>query len=173
MADKILGNNQVNIYGEVVSEFAFSHEVYGEGFYMVYLSVKRLSQVYDKIPLMVSERLIDITKDYRGMYMEASGQFRSYNRHEENHNRLVLSVFVRDLHMDEEEMEVEKPNYIFLDGYLCKPPVYRNCGPFDGCQSSVWKIRLHSLHLLGKKCSLCRWIWCRRTRSAVGTDSEP
>ena len=59
------------------------------------------------------------------MYMEASGQFRSYNRHEENHNRLVLSVFVRDLHMDEEEMEVEKPNYIFLDGYLCKPPVYR------------------------------------------------
>ena len=94
MADKILGNNQVNIYGEVVSEFAFSHEVYGEGFYMVYLSVKRLSQVYDKIPLMVSERLIDITKDYRGMYMEASGQFRSYNRHEENHNRLVLSVFV-------------------------------------------------------------------------------
>ena len=125
MADKILGNNQVNIYGEVVSEFAFSHEVYGEGFYMVYLSVKRLSQVYDKIPLMVSERLIDITKDYRGMYMEASGQFRSYNRHEENHNRLVLSVFVRDLHIDEEEMEVEKPNYIFLDGYLCKPPVYR------------------------------------------------
>jgi len=52
MADKILGNNQVNIYGEVVSEFAFSHEVYGEGFYMVYLSVKRLSQVYDKIPLI-------------------------------------------------------------------------------------------------------------------------
>lgn len=125
MADKILGNNQVNIYGEVVSEFTFSHEVYGEGFYMIHLSVKRLSQVYDTIPLMVSERLIDVTKDYRGMYMEASGQFRSYNRHEENHNRLVLSVFVRDLHVDELEGEVEKPNYIFLDGYLCKPPVYR------------------------------------------------
>ena len=37
MADKILGNNQVNIYGEVVSEFDFRHEVYGAGFYMVYL----------------------------------------------------------------------------------------------------------------------------------------
>ena len=123
MADKILGNNQVNIYGEIVSDFTFSHEVYGEGFYMVYLSVKRLSQVFDRIPLMVSERLIDVTKDYRGLFMEASGQFRSYNRHEENHNRLVLSVFVRDLHID--ETEVEKPNYIFLDGYLCKPPVYR------------------------------------------------
>ena len=141
---------------------------------MVYLSVKRLSQVYDKIPLMVSERLIDITKDYRGMYMEASGQFRSYNRHEENHNRLVLSVFVRDLHIDEE-------TELYLFGWLLvqttglsKDTAWkRNCGPFDGCQPSIWQIRLHSLHLLGKKCPLRRWIWCRRTRSAVGTDSEP
>lgn len=125
MAEKILGNNQVNIYGEVVSDFTFSHEVYGEGFFIVYLSVKRLSQVYDRIPLMVSERLIDVDKDYRGMFMEASGQFRSYNRHEENRNRLVLSVFVRDVHIDDTEQEVEKPNYIFLDGFLCKPPVYR------------------------------------------------
>ena len=125
MTDKILGNNQVNVYGEVVSQFEFSHEVYGEGFYMVSLSVKRLSKVYDVIPLMVSERLIDVKKDYRGCFMEASGQFRSYNRHEEDHNRLVLSVFVRDLHVDEEEQESEKPNYIFLDGYLCKPSVYR------------------------------------------------
>lgn len=125
MTDKILGNNQVNVYGEVISEFSFSHEVYGEGFYMVQLSVKRLSKVYDVIPLMVSDRLIDVTKDYRGCFLEASGQFRSYNRHEENRNRLVLSVFVRDLHLDEEEQESERPNYIFLDGYLCKPPVYR------------------------------------------------
>lgn len=125
MTDKILGNNQVNVYGEVVSEFTFSHEVYGEGFYMLQLSVKRLSKVYDTIPLMVSERLIDVSQDYRGCFMEASGQFRSYNRHEENHNRLVLSVFVRDLHIDDVEQENDKPNYIFLDGYLCKPPVYR------------------------------------------------
>lgn len=125
MTDKILGNNQVNVYGEVVSTFSYSHEVYGEGFYMLQLSVKRLSKVYDIIPLMISERLIDVTKDYRGCYLEASGQFRSYNRHEENRNRLVLSVFVRDVHIDDVEQGSEKPNYIFLDGYLCKPPVYR------------------------------------------------
>ena len=119
MTDKILGNNQVNVYGEVVSTFSYSHEVYGEGFYMLQLSVKRLSKVYDIIPLMISERLIDVTKDYRGCYLEASGQFRSYNRHEENRNRLVLSVFVRDVHIDDVEQGSEKPNYIFLDGYLC------------------------------------------------------
>jgi single-stranded DNA-binding protein len=74
---------------------------------------------------MISERLIDVKKDYRGKYMEASGQFRSYNRHEEAKNRLVLSVFVRDVTVLSEENECEKPNHIFLDGYICKPSIYR------------------------------------------------
>ena len=125
MTDKILGNNQVNVYGEVVSTFSYSHEVYGEGFYMLQLSVKRLSKVYDIIPLMISERLIDVTKDYRGCYLEASGQFRSYNRHEGTRNRLVLSVFVREYHFMEAFTDYTKTNQIMLDGYICKPPVYR------------------------------------------------
>ena len=125
MTDKVLGNNQVNVYGEVIRDFTFSHEVYGEGFYTLQLSVRRLSNVFDTIPLMVSERLIDVKQDYRGKFIEASGQFRSYNRHEENHNRLVLSMFVRDIRVDDEPGECEKPNHIFLDGYICKVPVYR------------------------------------------------
>ena len=64
MADKIIENNQVSIVGEIVSDFRFSHEVYGEGFYMVDVSVSRLSNFVDYIPVMVSERLIDVTKDY-------------------------------------------------------------------------------------------------------------
>lgn len=128
MPDKVFTNNQVDISGEVVSLFEYSHEVYGEGFYMVELSVPRLSDTYDIIPLMISERLIDVTKDYRGCYLEAVGQFRSYNRHEETKNRLVLSVFVREVTVFEEVEDIDdlhKPNQIFLDGYICKPPVYR------------------------------------------------
>ena len=125
MLDKVIENNRVCIIGEIVSEFTFSHEVFGEGFYIANVSVNRLSDMVDVIPLMISERLIDVTKDYRGMKIEVAGQFRSYNRHEENRNRLVLSVFVRDVHIDDVEQGSEKPNYIFLDGYLCKPPVYR------------------------------------------------
>ncbi len=125
MTEKNLGNNQVNVFGEVISGFEFSHEVFGEGFYILQLSVQRLSQVYDVIPLMISERLIDVNRDYHGCFIEASGQFRSYNRHEESRNRLILSVFVRDLQVYEEEVECEKPNHIFLDGYICKAPVYR------------------------------------------------
>ena len=125
MSDKIIENNQVSIVGEVVSEFSFSHEVFGEGFYMLNVSVKRLSDSCDVIPLMISERLIDVNESYQGEYIRATGQFRSYNRHEEKKNRLVLSVFVRELEFIDEEVENAKTNQIFLDGFICKMPVYR------------------------------------------------
>ena len=125
MSDKIIENNQVTIMGQVASEFEFSHEVFGEGFYMVEVLVKRLSNSCDLIPLMISERLIDVTQDYTGEYIMASGQFRSYNRHEEQKNRLVLSVFVREISFMEEEPDGSKTNNILLDGYICKEPVYR------------------------------------------------
>ena len=129
MLDKVIENNRVCIIGEIVSEFTFSHEVFGEGFYIANVSVNRLSDMVDVIPLMISERLIDVTKDYRGMKIEVAGQFRSYNRHEGTKNKLVLSIFVRELRfIEEDEMpeEQSKSNQIFLDGFVCKPPIYRN-----------------------------------------------
>lgn len=125
MTDKLFENNQVTMMGEIVSAFQFSHEVFGEGFYMVELAVSRLSNYSDYIPLMVSERLIDTEQDYTGQFIRVSGQFRSYNRHEEKKNRLVLSVFVRELEFLDEIDENEKTNQIFLDGYICKEPIYR------------------------------------------------
>ena len=125
MSDKIIENNQVTIMGKVATEFSFSHEVFGEVFYMVEVEVKRLSNSEDRIPLMISERLIDVTQDYTGEYIMVHGQFRSYNRHEEQKNRLVLSVFVREISFMEEEPDGTKTNSIWLDGYICKEPIYR------------------------------------------------
>ncbi len=125
MSDKIIENNQVTIIGEVASEFVFSHEVFGEGFYMVDVLVRRLSNSDDRIPLMISERLIDVHQDYTGEYIMVTGQFRSYNQHDENKNRLVLSVFVREVSFVEEEVDGAKTNTIQLDGYICKRPIYR------------------------------------------------
>ena len=125
MSDKIIENNQVTIMGKVATEFSFSHEVFGEGFYMVEVEVKRLSNSEDRIPLMISERLIDVTQDYPGESIMVHGQFRSYNRHEEQKNRLVLSVFVREISFMEEEPDGTKTNSIWLDGYICKEPIYR------------------------------------------------
>ena len=125
MSDKIIENNQVTIMGEIVSTFAFSHEVFGEGFYMVDVSVRRLSNSVDTIPVMISERLIDVECDYRGEFLMVSGQFRSYNRHDEQKNRLVLSVFAREVSFIEEELDGAKTNNILLDGYICKLTIYR------------------------------------------------
>ena len=87
--------------------------------------VRRLSNSDDRIPLMISERLIDVTQDYRGEYITVNGQFRSYNKHDENKNHLVLSVFVREITFVEEELDGAKTNNIMLDGYICKNPIYR------------------------------------------------
>lgn len=125
MVDKVIENNRVSIVGEIVSEFRFSHEVFGEGFYMVDVSVNRLSDMSDIIPLMVSNRLVDVTENLTGRLVEASGQFRSYNRHEGNRNKLVLSIFVREWQLVEENPMSGRTNQIFLDGYICKAPVYR------------------------------------------------
>ena len=125
MSDKIIENNPVTIMGKVATEFSFSHEVFGEGFYMVEVEVKRLSNSEDRIPLMISERLIDVTQDYTGEYIMVHGQFRSYNRHEEQKNRLVLSVFVREISFMEEEPDgrigwcedqYNFPGWLYLQG---------------------------------------------------------
>ncbi|MDE7253507.1 MAG: single-stranded DNA-binding protein [Acetatifactor sp.] len=125
MTDKVIENNQVTVMGEVVSGFSYSHEIFGEGFYMVDVKVQRLSESFDIIPVMVSERLLDVNEDYVGMLICVNGQFRSYNRHEERKNRLVLSVFAREVEFVEEVEESSKTNQIYLDGYICKEPIYR------------------------------------------------
>jgi single-stranded DNA-binding protein len=125
MADKMFENNQVTIMGEIVSDFVYSHEVYGEGFYMVEVSVNRLSNFVDYIPVMVSERLVNVQENYEGQYVAVTGQFRSFNRHEEHKNKLVLSVFAREFEIVEEWDEDSVTNQIFLDGYICKDSVYR------------------------------------------------
>ncbi len=125
MSEKVIENNKVSVIGKIVSGFTFSHEVFGEGFYVVNMEVNRLSDQSDVIPLLVSERLMNVEEDYTGYTLEAIGQFRSYNRHEGIKNRLVLSIFVREVNFLEEFTDYTKTNLIYLDGYICKEPIYR------------------------------------------------
>ena len=125
MVDNVIDNNKVSVIGEIVSEFRFSHEVFGEGFYIVDVSVNRLSDSSDVIPMMVSERLVNVKENLMGQLVEVAGQFRSYNRHDGSKNRLVLSIFVREWQIVAENPLSGKTNQIFLDGFICKAPVYR------------------------------------------------
>ena len=123
--NKLIENNNVELVGEIVSDFSFSHESFGEAFYFVDVAVKRLSETFDYLPLLISEHLIDVNSDCIGKTIHVNGQFRSFNLHEEKKNRLILSVFVRELKLLDEIDEDIKTNQIFLDGYICKDPIYR------------------------------------------------
>lgn len=119
-------NNEVTLNGEITEEFQFSHEIFGEGFYVSRITVERDSGASDIVPIMVLERIVDVNSVWTGQVVRITGQFRSYNKHEENRNRLMLSVFVRELEvLEDSTLEIGAVNHIFLDGYICKSPVYR------------------------------------------------
>lgn len=128
MNENYLKNNRVFLSGRVAREPQYSHELFGEGFYEFYIEVKRLSGQTDVLPVTVSERIMNGVELSEGSPVALSGQFRSYNKLENEHSKLMLTVFVRDfIPYDAEE---QNPNVVELNGYICKPPVYRTT-PFN------------------------------------------
>lgn len=122
--DNNLSNNQALIIGTIEDEFSLNHEIYGEKFFTCTVSVPRLSGASDNIRVMVSERLIMDGSYSIGDLVEITGQFRSYNSFENGENRLVLTVFAKDIsHID--EPDTRNPNVLYLNGFICKEPVYR------------------------------------------------
>lgn len=120
-----LDNNLVKILGKVAEVPVLSHEVLGEKFYIYIIEVLRISGVADMIPVMVSDRLVNVDQIEVGKLVSGAGQFRSFNRHEKGGNHLVLSVFVQEMCFVDEIVKSGKANEINLDGYICKKPVYR------------------------------------------------
>ena len=123
--DRIIENNQVTVVGTIASDFRFSHEVFGEKFYLFDLCARRHSGNTDLVPVMISERLISDDSNLVGLRVKVDGQFRSFNRHGENGNRLMLDVFVRDIEeLDDRQSDLDINN-IELDGFICKESTYR------------------------------------------------
>lgn len=121
--DNLMLNNKIYLEGKVVSELEFSHEMYGEGFYTFNLEVPRLSESKDNLFITVSERLIVGMEITVGSMLVVEGQLRSYNKFVDGSNRLILTVFARNVEFCEEK--TKNPNQIYLDGFICKEPVYR------------------------------------------------
>lgn len=121
--DNLMLNNKIYLEGKVVSDLEFSHEMYGEGFYTFYLEVQRLSDSRDVLSITISERLLTGMDFKHGLEVVVEGQLRSYNKFVDGANRLILTVFARNIDPCIERSK--NPNQIFLDGYICKAPVYR------------------------------------------------
>ena len=123
MAEHIADNNKVVIVGKVNGPMEFSHEIFGENFFQFDLSVPRLSDYVDLLPVTVSERLLSGIELLDGMEITVEGQLRSYNKIIGGHNRLILTVFAREIFLIGEG--TKNPNQIYLNGFICKKPVYR------------------------------------------------
>ena len=115
-------NNEVYMAGEIISDFQFSHEVFGEKFYIFDLKINRLSGKFDVLPIMVSERILDVTNSPVGADVEIEGQLRSYNQNTDGKSKLVLSIFADVItNLD----EPKNANIVTLQGFVCKQPSYR------------------------------------------------
>lgn len=124
MTENTYENNIAVLHGCIASEAVFSHDIYGEGFYSFKISVERLSNSYDDIPVIVSERLLQPDNIKTGRKITVFGQFRSYNDVSVNRrNKLVLTFFVREFEIDKDFDG--NSNSVELDGYICKPPIFR------------------------------------------------
>ncbi|MEG2670023.1 MAG: single-stranded DNA-binding protein, partial [Oscillospiraceae bacterium] len=130
MENEHLDNNKAVIIGMVTSDMVFSHEVYGEKFYSLNLDVSRLSETSDIIRATISERFFGTLYPAIGDKLLIKGQFRSYNNFSNIGNKLILTVFVKDIERVEDLSVFPNPNSIFLNGYVCKPPIYRTT-PFQ------------------------------------------
>lgn len=117
-----MNNNKLQLTGIISKEPVYSHEVFGEGFYETMITVPRLSDQTDTIPMTISDRLISQNGIEVGDKVSVVGQFRSYNKLEGEKSRLLLTAFVRDVVSED---EIENPNQIDICGYICKQPVYR------------------------------------------------
>ena len=131
METNYLENNHLMLVGKVTSEKRFSHEIYGEKFYVFDLEVARLSDTTDIIPVTASERILSDELIALGNRVVIKGQFRSYNSYEGERSRLILTVFAKDICYEEELPEEEQEeirktsNKVVLSGYICKKPIYR------------------------------------------------
>ena len=123
MIDNVISNNVVTVHGIIKENPILSHEMYGEKFYNTKLVVPRLSEISDVLPVTISERLVVGINIEKGTRMLIEGQLRSYNKYLDGSNRLILTIFARNITQSDEN--IKNPNQIFLDGYICKRPIYR------------------------------------------------
>lgn len=119
------------VIGRIESKFEYSHTVYAEKFYRTRVRVKRPSGTEDLVPIVVSGFLLKqemIKAECEGTWVEVVGQFRSYNKlGEDGRSHLDLFLFVTMIDICEDELQEDTyENIIYLDGYLCKLPVFRN-----------------------------------------------
>lgn len=161
---RTIENNNVTVSGVITKDFQYSHEVYGEKFYVSAVESKRTSRASDFVPITVSERLVDVDAAWAGQKVTITGSFRSYNKYTETGKHLILSVFVDEIKCVDNSDRDE--NEIHLDGYICKEAQYRET-PLG---REIADVLLAVNRPYGKSDYIPCIAWGRNARYASGLD---
>ena len=161
MENTIIQTNCITINGKISSDFQISHQVYGEVFYSFYIENERLSHACDILPVIISERLLVNENFNIGDEVTINGQIRSYNCPDGNKTHLILSIFVKNISVCEDSNAV---NTVFLNGFICKPPVYRTT-PFG---REIADILIAVNRAYGKSDYIPAICWGRNAKFAAG-----
>lgn len=157
-------NNKAELAGVILSEPEYSHAVYGETFYLMDIGVARVSGTIDKIRLLISEKLFEKDDEYTGKTVRVSGEYRSFNKHENDTNRLLLFLFVNDIEETDHICEDDtKTNSIELEGSICKEPIYRKT-PFG---REITDLLIAVNRAYGKSDYIPCIAWGRNAKSAA------
>ena len=161
----IESNNTAYISGVIAEEFCYSHKVYRKKFYTSVVDVERKSGIVDRIPIMISEKLVDVSGEWVGERVYIYGEFRSYNKYDGEHSHLILHLFARKFFCVDDTGHDD--NSIELDGFICKEPIYKKT-PYG---REICDILLAVNRPYGKSDYIPCICWGRNSRFASGLEA--
>lgn len=118
-------DNNITVFGLVAEEPVFNHESNGEDFYKTFITVRRTSGAFDTLPVVISDRIIDMKEIKVGDCVMITGQVRSHNLHIGEKSKLELFIFTEIIEIYENETELSFDNNVVLRGFIRKEPIYR------------------------------------------------
>ena len=118
-------DNNITVFGLVAEEPVFNHEVFGEKFFKMMVSVNIVSRTVDTLPVLISERIADMKELKTGACVMITGRIKSYNEHIGEKSKLILAIFTEIIEIYENEVELPFNNDVVLRGFICKEPNYR------------------------------------------------
>ena len=113
--------NRVELCGSVAEKPRFSHESRDVVFYTFPLEISRLSGNVDRVNIILRRELLEELEIEERSCINIVGELRSFNNKTDNGNRLIITVYAREISFSDDA----EYNRVWLTGTLCKKPNLR------------------------------------------------
>lgn len=117
--------SEIEVTGQVLTDLKLSHEFKGEKYYQFTIGVERQSGVIDRLPVIISERMMQRETILIGDYLYIYGSVRTKNvRISEEKTKLLVNIYAENFNELEPE-ENDGTNIMTVRGCICKTPILR------------------------------------------------